>query len=743
MRFYLLHEARKATNRSQTKQRLDYSHRGLSPKAETQVRDNSSWQQKVAKIFHEMDLNGDQHKGARRRVMSALKGVERKRGRAYLQKMKPSTFRGAIQTMLKDYDLQRSRPVAHQRPGISGVYDFNTHPGIKVGPTQRARWDMADVDDHDQISGRELKGHYHPGVQRIGHALDPHKSDHKLDKAVVYDLNDVPYYIFIQPHKVAPKAVEGSNKLYAMLPEAMHFKSLGITQAALLKYFKRAKWNDLMRGDHFFQVDPKGETGALEDVAKKLQLKAWKACFDWFNIRQGLAQWSLVRERLDTKEQELKARTGQSLNQKDEDLHTQATEHELASKNALMGKPPGFTMKDRAFQRHYEEVARNAKEAYTWYVWLMASEFEYGMQVPGRIKLFPQFPTVPTKTKRHESTWAIQPERESGSSKWDKTILRGLGYNQNDWNRFTRHLQKSNYNFVSSDAEIKQLWVPLVGKLRERYGLKIHPQNIANYLAHAKRELKAKAVAGRKNNQLHVRAEMQTPKYTFHGGSQGREFALVPAVGYLQYFDSPFHGGERLIQGREKFSLPVARKLTRKSGSSWNPQTQNKMKLRSDAYKARKMATGWEPKTPRNVDRFDHENMDARRERADIIAAERILQLRKETQRVADIMARETDGHTPLKKYGYNPVSTGVVLNTGLSPTVRRKLRAQAAKRGQFVSKTVRTGPGKDDLIDLSKYRGTRAKKRFEPKRVNITQRRAQRAKAKREAEKRMGYRRN
>jgi hypothetical protein len=727
MRFYLLHEAKKPTNRSQIKQRLDYEHRGLPAKG-PDFAARMPWQQKVAAVFKEMDLDGDQHQAARRRVMSALKGVAHKKGNAYLQKMAPSTFKGAIRKMLQDYDLQRSRPVAHQRPGVSN-YDLNTHPGVHFGPDRQMRMNLGDIEDPHTISARELKGHYHPDLQRIGRAVDTEKEDYRKDRAVVHDLDGVPYYIFIRPYKSAPGHVTGTNKFAPMLPADMHFVSKGLTFDDLKKYFKSAKWNRLLsNSENFVPLESPKEYPNFEEAITRLQEKAWKKAYNWFVIRQALSKWELQLERLEKKEKAIQAQTGGGLSPEDEEKHSEAYEHAHQSRRALIGKAPDdkLTGNRRAFRSAYANVASTAKEAFMWYVWLMASEHEYGTRLADRRKLFPGYSAEPAKTKRHKSQWTIQPPRTSENYQWDKTILKGLGYHGNDWDRFTRHLRKSNYNFVNSNEEIRRLWVPLVGNLRERFGLKLHPQNIADYLAHSKlaanRDL---GIVGRKTNKLHVRATLNGPVRTFIGGNQQRQFALIPAVIYLQYFDSPFHGGERLIQGREKFSLPVARKLARKSGSSWNPQTQNKMKLRSAAYRERKRATGWEPKIGGTLDRFDHENMDARRKRADIIDAERILQRKKENERVAEIMARKTRKRTPIKKYGYNPVPTGVALNQGLSPLQRRALRAQAKREGKYVHTTP--------------FKATH-KRAVKSRTTNISQRRRDRIKEKREREKRLGF---
>ena len=634
MRLQQLLEARKKPDRRHIRQKLAYDYRGpvkgeVDP---SMFSANAPWQRKVSVIFREMNVPSKD----RRRIMDSFNILERTKGRDYMQLLSVAELTAVIHKLVKDYAFEKSRPVAHQRPGVSGSYHspygFPSH--AKMTPDRALRHATVDDDLH-LMSGRDLALHSDPRVRKIAAALHPGSEN----QAVVYDLDNIPYYILVRPHKKAPGSAPkegGMTEFVANIPKGI----LPSDQNFALYHKKQLEIGKLMKTNAGMEVLASKKSKDFQSTIVHFQQLAWQKCKKWFEAYTYYHQAKKIRDDLELKDQR---------------EHGLDYEGELALKKAhvavdfyhdiMLGKVPKGHFPDQEVYNHIKSVAREARSAYKWYVWLLVSEAEYGIRLPERARLYPNFPTTPSATKGLPYHWSIQPKRnDSGEFKWNPDVIKGLGYTVNAWENFISDLKASKYKFTRGDGEIQQIWLPIVGKVREKFGLKLHPQNISDYIASANRSGKvedtAKYVAGKTGNRLNVVKAMRAPLYISHGGTQNREFALIPAANYHQYFDSPYHGGERLIHGEAKLQPPVS-KLTLSKGRKWGDRTKNL----AQSYRAvRGVSRGFE----RRVDKFSYRDPEQERLVRDAAMAAQNIRfareaLKKKDARSKRIAARQND----------------------------------------------------------------------------------------------------
>jgi hypothetical protein len=687
MRLLQLFEARKKTNRRQVRQQLAHTYRGpggadLDPQ---QFAANAPWKHKVNVIFREMDVPQPD----RRRIMDSFKVLERTKGPEYMQLLTVKALTDVVHRLVKGYAMQHSRPVAHQRPGVSGIYNssygFPSH--MRMTPDRELRHATLGY-ELETKSGRELALHPDPKVRRIATALHPGSNN----QAVVYDLNDIPYYILIHPYKKAPgsapKGEDGVTEFTANIPHGILPSD---TNFALYNK-KQITIEKLMKTHSGMEVLASKKEKDFQKVIVYFQELAWEKSRKWFEAYTYYRKAEKVRDELELRDQRQGGLT---------------YEEEMALKKAhiavdfyhdiIMGKVPKGHFADKQVADHIKEVSQNSKKAYKWYVWLLISEAEYGIRLPERARMYPNFPTTPSAIKGLPYNWSIQPKRENqGKFDWDVDVIRGLGYRGGDWQDFEEALKASSYRFIRGEGEIQQLWLPLVGNVREKFGLKLHPQNISDYISSAHHGggafSTAKYVVGKTSNKLTVRKVIQAPLYVFQAGTQKRQFALIPAANYHQHFDSPHHGGERLIHGEAKLQSPVSG-LALSKGKKWG----DRLKNRAQAYRG---VRGVYRGTDRRRDQFAPRDPEQERLVRDAamaaqnieFARKALLQKNATQQRIAARQQNPAWAGPDKTKTGHKQGMWVATKNTGrkkyvVKPVPNKDLERRMYKFGGFATK--------------------------------------------------------
>lgn len=667
MKLYTLTEARKP--RSAYKQEL--KQQVLGPVTPTSGKWDMSWRDKVEQVFFDLKVSHEY----RSRIMKLFELLIERNGEDYLQKVSVTVFRGLIQQLVHKYEIE---PVL-KKPGVSSIYTQSQTLPFHDPATAATRRSVAHLDVH-RFTQDELKQHDNPVVRRLYKAIAPNANPALQDKAVVWDMSGRPFYLFVRLFKQHPGAEKpdryGNKWFEATIPRFLDFRS---GQRKMLEfdfehYNKDTPWFKIQRSHEVVPL-VKFTTTNFDAKVASLQEKAWEIGKDWFQIWEKYQEIKLQHDGLVRQHTRLTGEYNPYINlasDKATELATLSLRLEVY-RALLEGRlPPANFVRKLNPEKQDEYVTRLTSLAakmpmsYTWYLWLLISEDEYGIRIPERQQMYPAYPKEPRATKGLEPHWSIRPvQREGGTPRWNDALLAGLGFGMNDWPRFEAELRDSHYKFTKSDAEIQRLWVPLVGAIRERFGLRLHPANINEYLDMAKQANKVfhatGPVLGREGGKLTVRNRLPMPQYRFRAGDVDREFSLIPALGYLQYFDSPTHGGARLVHGQRELVPPVEKNiLYNRPSSLLNPKGQE---LAREYERKMERLTG---RIPRHLLGYDHRLAQRRRQQSELIFAENIIKLNREqflkkANQLARIRARSSDPkwHVPtrLRSPALDPVT--------------------------------------------------------------------------------------
>jgi uncharacterized protein YnzC (UPF0291/DUF896 family) len=253
---------------------------------------------------------------------------------------------------------------------------------------------------------------------------------------------------------------------------------------------------------------------------------------------------------------------------REELLHSRAVLEALES----IEDKHGFLTKDQEHKRKVafrtytqaEKAMKKLGKNYTWYLYLLALEDEHGVLLTSRRSEHPTFPKGRSEVKAHTKYWTVQYAGSETMPKWDQKLLRDAGYLTGNYARFHKDLQLSTYRLTDqSNRAVTQLWMPIVRTL-EKFGLHGHPENIDDYIEGA-RILQAadQYVFGWEGGEISVLPQkgkggrkLRGVLYTWSGGNPRRKFALIPAMEYLKWFDSPKHSGSRFIHGQKALTAP-------------------------------------------------------------------------------------------------------------------------------------------------------------------------------------------
>lgn len=601
--------ARKRSTRTKANQQARTQY--LGREAET-VR-SYGWRKRAVLIMRGLRMDRSMQDLA----LKALGAVEAKRGGAYLDrqsdKMLRATLRSFRDSFKADPDLLSTH---HKRPGVSGIYKMSGDLRVRSGlerPQDIRQADRPPIGDENDpaniaylnapepkhtvglpasskqlrlnlahlttqnLSAEQLRTHEHPDVRKLFSAIDPSKAKFQRDNAVVWSADNKLFYILgkITRHvHVDPNAPKDQFNL--LMPRAMDYRNnrQAIPLNRLDDYGSETKWRTVLHTkDMFKMTDPATgkeivAKGKLDNIIVKWQKRAWEEAKPFYETYMDYKVHKKGALRL--RKMYTPPGVAHELEMSDDDkrIYDYAFHVWKNKEDMLRGRmPEGEFASDEDRDAHAATLA-HLGTSYTWYLWLLASEQAYGVRLPERQAL-PE-----NHLRPHESSavvgrkleWPIQPVGREPVARWDTTALEKTGILGGNIVKFHKDLENSPYKLTNQgDKAITHLWIPLVGDLWKKWKLDTHPAAISDYLASAKRHPETIGhIAGEMGGKLHPRQPgLSIQQYTFEAGTPQRSFSLVPAIGYLQYFDSPAHGGDRLVHGqgiqRAKYE-PEARK---------------------------------------------------------------------------------------------------------------------------------------------------------------------------------------
>lgn len=624
----------------------------------------------------------------RARLLRLLHNLEQKHDSEWMQAIPEPELRALIRTFHKRYEQDREiKRMRLRRSGTSGVYYGSATQTWRVPHTDALQRDLADV-DINRLSMQDLEQSEHPGVQHLHKAINQHKLGHERDSAMVLDAAGIPYYVLVHPYKRPPRYAEqsGKQKYEAVLPKELIFSAgKQITPEHWKTYTKETeKWRRIMRSQnltalHTVQAD------TVQEAVLMLQELAWtnaKAAFwpFWENLQDVLHQVAVMER--DHKPVNAAQKTYLQRQFGDKEGYKRYKEMELSAEeyhnllkaktllseifqDVLQGKAPRTSFGDQKRDGEFKRAAQMMRKSYTYYLWLLASEDEYGVLLPERQHLYPSYSPDKNALKGKEPMWAVRKQTVKGGQwTWDKSVLRGLGYSPMRFDSFQADLRETNYRKAIKSEDAKaDLWVPFVGSPSKPIGIKLHPANVSDYIEKASKtgRVKPKAfnVAGNVGQKLDV-VDIVTPFYTFN--KAGLEFGLISAMEYLKHFDSPHHTGSRLVHG-QGFTEPrtvydpknpkTIKDTPRTHPYSWAYPDRLRQSRVSAQTRAR--AKSWQRKkfvkTGRTPSSYDPEETRWMRKQGEIQAAERILHIKAGKQ--AEIARRQNLGIETTRKGVY------------------------------------------------------------------------------------------
>lgn len=630
MDFHLLNEARKRSTRHRENQRARTQYLGREAKTVGAL----GWRKRIVYIMRELRMSP----GMQRLAMTALGQLEKKHGAHYLNNLPTESLTFVLKAFKANfYKYKNILPREHRRPGVSGVYHtagtartragiersqairqadadaqrkLDIELGLARGPatpepevtpgkpasSKQLRMDIAHLTTQD-MSKRELAAHPHPAVRHLYGAIRQDKAKFQRDRAVVWTADDKPFYILGQLTKPLHRAAGAKGEFDILLPRSMDHRGRQrkIRLAHLGDYTAWTKWRTMMRTKDMVKLDTiKGVTN-FGQVIKKAQQMAWGHAKDFYetykNYRAGMEVVTGFRKLY--RRPDGGHRKMSSEHQK---VHDASWHYMKAHEDKILGKMPKVKFDDEKVEKAIKESTTMLGDSYTWYLWLLASEQQYGIRLPER-KQAPENKKLPTgknPVQAKPEHWTIQPVGREEVPRWDATVLKGIGFSPADFRSFEVALEKSNYKLgLQGNKALTHLWVPMVDKLG---GVKALPSDISDYLADAKTYPKTGYVVGREGGKIVVRKDLPLKQYFFQAGSPRKTYSLISAVGYLQHFDSPKHGGVRLVHGQARLQAPP-KPVHTTTDRPWSSQ----MRSRSQSWRTKRgrVAQGYHPEQTR------------------------------------------------------------------------------------------------------------------------------------------------
>jgi hypothetical protein len=528
--------------------------------------------------------------------MTALGQLEKKHGAHYLNNLPTDTLTHVLKSFkVNFYKYKNIIPREQRRPGVSGVYHtsgtLRTRSGLerrgvtttgKPPSSKQLRMNIAHLTTQDMAKG-ELATHPHPDVRHLYGAIRQDKSKFQRDRAVVWTADDKPFYILGQLTKPIHRTAMGQGEYDILIPRAMDHRGRKrkIRLAHLADLNQWTKWRTMMRTKDLAKLHTiKGKK--FDQVVKQAQQHAWKEAKDFYETYKN------YRVGVDTVEgfRKLYRRPDgghRKMDPKHQKVHDAGWHYMKAHEDKLLGKMPQVDFEDKKVEKAIREQTANLGDSYTWYLWLLASEQQHGIRIPERRNMpeNKKLPTGKNPVQAKPEHWTLQPTGREEIPRWDATVLKGIGFSAADFRSFEVALEKSNYKFGAQGIKaLTHLWVPMVGKLG---GIKALPSDISDYLADAKTHPKTGYIVGREGGKIVVRKDLPLKQYFFQAGSPRKTYSMISAVGYLQHFDSPKHGGARLVHGQAGYQTP-----TKMPKTKMDRPISAQMRARSQSYREKR-----------------------------------------------------------------------------------------------------------------------------------------------------------
>jgi hypothetical protein len=531
---------------------------------------NATWRTKVRQISYDLRLSTH----VKKHVFQTFEKLERDHGVGYVDKLDNQQLRHAVKIAANQYtSTEKVLPRELRKPGVSSIYKQPTtlnvrtglaHPDAEIeagasksrtgiGSGDQLRTNVADV-ELGTLTRKELEKHAHPDVKRMYQAISPQYSKFQRDKAVVWNSEGIPYYMFAKLMKVraeGPTPEEGDAKFYDfMFPRSMNFKNKAVPIKQLGKYKKETSldllgqwnkntdWRGMYRSDELMKLNVIRGSTTIKPVKKDSLASA--------AVYAQQVAFGEAKPFMAFRKKFFKARAVLAYFESVEKKHALGAMQEAARKEAF---------KD---YREAEKAMKKLGTNYTWYLYLLALEDEHGVLLVSRQAEHPAWPKTRNEVKGKTKHWTIQYTGSDPIPQWEASVLTKAGYPTHNLSKFYEDLSKSMYKLGrQSQNAVKHLWIPLGGAL-EKFRLYSHKANIDDYLEKAKIE-PANYVFGWEGGDINVldKSKLGGLKlYRFTGGNPRRAFALLPAMEYLRHFDSPKHSGTRFVHGKKTLTAP-------------------------------------------------------------------------------------------------------------------------------------------------------------------------------------------
>ena len=209
--------------------------------------------------------------------------------------------------------------------------------------------------------------------------------------------------------------------------------------------------------------------------------------------------------------------------------------------------------------QHWAKISQEMGDAVTWYTWLLAAESAYGVLLLERQHIRPVAPqnkeftvNMPGRRPIRQRTKAVNNlDMGRKSSGWNRELLDSLGIARHIGDpetEITRIIQ----NLAHTRIKISDVWVIASAAYVKTHGFHIAPSEITDFIQnavkHTRHHPRELHLLGKKGGVLKLETN-KTMNIVGHLTKLGtsREVMLVNARSWLKFFDSPKHGGQRLV----------------------------------------------------------------------------------------------------------------------------------------------------------------------------------------------------
>lgn len=579
MDLHVLIENRNRANRRRVKQQTQHQYAGR----ESNNPQQRKWAYRLAKAMKDLGLGRksgyDPHSSYRREIFDIFTQMAHMKGEAFMASLSDAQLRSAVKTLARNISHTRDLPskdpkgssvtsgrfggVLTQRAGyidIDGNAVLEPKAGVGKGAVFRSVTKDSNIHALDMDG---LASHDHPSVQAMHQVFAKNKPEFQHDTAVVLSADNKPFYLLGKITKTVKRAETRVGSYDIMIPRGLDYRTRPGRIPELKTTVKKnwwSNWRAEFRTENMAKIKTVKSKVFDEKFLTKQQEDAWKEAKPFYELRKLYREMSEALYKIQKKYH----RSGQGYSTKpskeDQEMITRLSVIEQGLEGVAKGIRPKFSLPGYDLAG----MARDIHKAYTWHIWLMAAEHQFGILVRERQTL-PENrdkPRVQNPTQPRDKHSAIQISGRDELPTWNLQALKGIGLNTNDLDAFETELKNSGYRYgYQSNRAITHLWVPLVN-LEEyglKLGLKLLPSDISDYLKHSTKLTRTEYIVGRENHAIKVDKQLPIPQFKFlHNGVA---FSLIPAAGLLRFFDSPKHGGDRFVHGRGI----VAAKLPKRS----------------------------------------------------------------------------------------------------------------------------------------------------------------------------------